>query len=414
MTEAWGLLVRQGAQALLEGRFSECERLAGQAARLAPAEPAPGLLAVKACREQGRAAEAEVLLRGLLRAHPEVVEGRALLGAVLADLGRDGEARRQLDAVEAVDQSPEVMALAAEVAATLASPRHAETLHDRLAGQPDAFAGSSGSVARHLGLLCHVLGRWEEAEAHFVAALEANGSAGAPVLVAHTRRHYSALLRARGEDGDWERAIDLLAQAASIYRRLEIERLAEEAELVLRRSQEVALVDDRPPGPTAVFRPTAGGWELAYGGQRAVVEDMPGLGHIATLLWADGRPVHAVDLVESRAGAGLGEEATVEYQARLRELEDVLAGPGDALAAALARAERDFLRAELAVLGPARPAAGDVADRARRLVALRIRASLDRIDDVVPVLARHLRRSLRTGTFCLYEPEQPHRWVLTR
>ena len=414
MTAPWGPLVRQGSQALLEGRFRECERLAGEAARLAPLDPAPGLLAATACREQGRASEAEVVVRSVLAEHPDVQEAQALLGAVLADLGRDGEARRQLDLLDtddlldSDDQTAAVLALAAEIAVALDSPEHAQALHGPLAARAEEFAGGHGSLARHLGLVCHGLGRWDEAETHFQVALDANRAAEAPVLVAHTRRHYSALLRARGGDGDWERAIDLLAEAAAVYRRLEIERLAEEAEAVLRRSQD--LIDPyEPPSPVNVFRLTVEGWELAYGGRQALVADAVGLAHIASLLDAGGRPVHVVDLVVC-AEEAIGHRVAEEYRSRLTQVDEQLRAP-DPVAAALARAERDFLAAELAVVSDSPSASPSaIGDRARRLVALRIRTGLDRIDEALPALGRHLRRSIRTGTFCLYEPDRPERW----
>ena len=409
MTEPEALLVRQGTQALLEGRFRESERLAAEATRLAPGAAAPGLLAISALREQGRVAEAEILARGFLADHPDDDEGLALLGALLADLGRDGEARRQLDVLAGRHRRPVVTALAAEMVAALDSPVHAEALHDPLVMHDGAFAGCHGSVFRHLGLVCHVLGRWDEAEAHFDLALAANEAAGAPVLVAHTRRHYAALLRARGEDDDWDRAIDLLAQAAAIYRRLGVDRLAEEAEVVLRRSQDMAPAAEAGDGPN-VFRRAATGWDLTYRGERASVPDTPGLRHVAALLAADGRPLHAVDLVDSYVEAALGDQVETEYRARLAEVDAQLV-VADPLAAALARAERDFLRAELAVLASGRPPA-QVGDTARRLVALRIRTCIDDLEGVLPTLARHLRRSIRTGTFCMYEPERPERWKM--
>ena len=403
MAEPWGLLVRRGAEALREGRFEECERLAAEAGRVAPSHPEPALLSVAARREQGRAAEAEVLVRGVLSDHPGSTDAQALLGALLADLGRDSEARRQLELLEADGCSPSAIALAAETTAALGSPQHAEPLRPPLTDRAGEVVGWHGSLSRHLGLVCHVLGLWGEAERRFEAALRANQAAGAPVAVAHTCRQYSALLRARGDDGDWERAIDLLSHAAAIYRRLEIEPLAEQAEVVLRRSQDVTTFD-ADPAAVNVFRRTAEGWELEYGGQRAVVPDLAGLGHIAALVAAEGRPVHAVDLVES-------DQAEATYRARLADVEAQLASP-DPVAAALARAERDFIRAELAVVAAGRPPAADVGDRARRLVALRIRTCLDALDDLVPALAHHLRRSIRTGTFCLYEPPRPERWKM--
>jgi tetratricopeptide (TPR) repeat protein len=431
LADPWGLLVRRGYQALLEGRFSECEHLAAQATVLAPGELDPGLLGLALLREQGRPAEAELLARDLLSVHPDAVEVHALLGAVLADVGRDSEAGRQLDRLDDEDCPPAVTALAAEIAAVVYRPVQAEALYRRLSPWAAEFVPTTGAIARHLGLLCHVLDRWDEAEDRFEAALTANGAAGAPVLVAHTRRQYSALLRVRGRAGDWERAIELLTAAAAVYRRLEIDRLTEEAEAVLRRSQDLGSEDDaarspagagigNPPGPPAnVLRRTPEGWELAYGGHRGVVADSAGVGHVATLLSATGRPFHVIDLVGGPRGLGDGDvlrhQMLAEYRARLAELDDQPGStPRDPLAGALARAERDFLRSELEIVTAGAPAAGEVGERARRLVALRIRTALDRIEEASPALARHLRRSIRTGTFCLYEPERPTRWRIER
>jgi tetratricopeptide (TPR) repeat protein len=442
LAEPWGLLVRQGGQALLEGRFTACEQFAARAGDLAPDEPAPALLAVAARREQGRVAEAELLARALVSAHPAVAEAQALLGAVLADLGRDAEAARQLarldgldpaggDAAGAAGRGAIVAgALAAEIAAVLNLPGPAEMLHARLGPCAGAFTPTTGAVARHAGLLCHVLGRWDDAEVHFVVALRANEAAGAPVLVAHTRRQYAALLRARGAAGDWERAIELLTEAAAVYRRLDIDRLTEESEAVLRRSQDLG--GDPPGAVVNLFRPAGPGWELSFGGRTAVVADSPGLRHLAALLAADGRPVHVVDLALGaaaaagpEAGDSLRDQMVAEYRARLADLDAAAAEPAgaaaaaaaddpgpDPVAAALARAERDFLRAEMASVTAGVPAAGDVGDRARRLVTLRIRIALDRVDGALPGLAGHLRRGIRTGTFCLYEPERPERWKM--
>jgi tetratricopeptide (TPR) repeat protein len=396
--EPWARLVDQAEEALIQGRLRECERLAADAVQLRPDEPAPALLGVAACRERGRAAQAEVLLRGVLTRHPDHAEAHALLGALLADLGRDAEARRQLDQVTAADLTPAVAALAAETAAALMSREHAQLLVAPLEAHSPAGAGWCGSVARHLGLLAHTLGRWDEAEAHFRVALEANARATAPVLVAHTRRDYSALLRVRGEPGDWELASDLLAEAATVYRRLEIGPLAEYAEAVLRRSHDVG--SDRGDAVHG-FRRTSTGWELAFDGQRAELPAGAGFDHIADLLAAAGRPVQALDLVD--AGADLA----TEYRARLAELERQGAGAADPLVAALARAERDVVSAELAT------PEDDATDRARRLVALRIRTALDHLDVALPALGHHLRRSIRIGTFCLYEPQRREQWHVT-
>lgn len=423
LAEAWRERVERGTDALLAGRFAECERLAAEAAASAePTDVGPGLLAAAACREQGRAAEAEIALRDLVAADPDNDQTRALLAAVLGDLGRDADARRQLEAID-LDEAPlPVCALAAETAAVLQLAPAAETLLARIERHSAESVGFHGSLARHLGLLSHVLGDWDEAAAHFDVALAANRAAGAPVLVAHTCLHLSAVLRLRGRDGDWDRAVELLDQAADVYRRLDIDSRAEQAEAVLRRSLDPA--DARGTS----LRHHAGGWDLSFAGRTARVTDSPGVGHVASLVAAPGRPLHALELVNSRLDDCLRDQLVAECRSRLHDLAARPAlGP---LAASLARAEADRIRADLAAAddvaatsaaaagGPAvwgaaaPPGTGEVAYRARRLVTIRIRGALERIDEALPGLGRHLRRSVRTGTFCLYEPMAGGGWKM--
>jgi hypothetical protein len=46
-------------------------------------------------------------------------------------------------------------------------------------------------------------------------------------------------------------------------------------------------------------------------------------------------------------------------------------------------------------------------------VTARVRDAVRRIAAHDPELGRHLDRSIRTGTFCSYEPETPVAWRLT-
>jgi hypothetical protein len=43
-------------------------------------------------------------------------------------------------------------------------------------------------------------------------------------------------------------------------------------------------------------------------------------------------------------------------------------------------------------------------------VTARIKDAIRRIGEAHPDLGRHLARSVRTGTFCVYEPDQPTIW----
>ncbi len=115
----------------------------------------------------------------------------------------------------------------------------AAVLYDVLRPHAHRFAvdgiavGSHGCTARHLGALAHLLGRYGEAEDHFELALAANRRALAPLLVAHTRRQYGAMLADRGGPGDAERGGELLRDALAGYREMGLVRAAARTETLL-------------------------------------------------------------------------------------------------------------------------------------------------------------------------------------
>lgn len=112
----------------------------------------------------------------------------------------------------------------------------------------------------------------------------------------------------------------------------------------------------------------------------------------------------------------LDDRARREYRERLVEIDQALAGADEtadvARSAALA-AERDLLLAELAAaygLGGRVRRTGSSAERARTAVTARVRDAIRRIERALPALGRHLDRSVRTGTFCVYDPDPSVRW----
>lgn len=256
----WRRSLWLGALALLAGRFDECDRRAGEVATAgatgdAEAEYRGSVLTSALRREQGRPAEAEVLLRSLRRSRPDDVLVPAASTAVLVDLGRDTEARSHLESLMAdgapalaegsENRLPAGVALA-EACAVLEAPAAAEVLRALLAPHTATMAVEAGgavcygSVSRALGLLAHTTGQLDDAAAHFEQALVDHRDAGARVLWGHTCRHYSATLRARAGPGDWERARDLLGSALAVYSDLGIESLAAQSEAVLHRSMDDA------------------------------------------------------------------------------------------------------------------------------------------------------------------------------
>ncbi|MFP3921577.1 MAG: hypothetical protein ACLFPA_04915 [Dichotomicrobium sp.] len=55
---------------------------------------------------------------------------------------------------------------------------------------------------------------------------------------------------------------------------------------------------------------------------------------------------------------------------------------------------------------------GSLAERARSTVTWRIRHAITRIERDHPQLGRHLANSIRTGTFCSYQPERRIAWKI--
>ena len=79
---------------------------------------------------------------------------------------------------------------------------------------------------------------------------------------------------------------------------------------------------------------------------------------------------------------------------------------GDVAGSAGLHAERDALIAQLAAaygLGGRPRRSGRLCRTARTAVTARIRDAIRRIEDLHPQLGRHLSRSVRTGTFCIYD-----------
>jgi hypothetical protein len=451
----WRLALWSAMRALLEGRLEQCDRLAREAADAGrsigedDAATHVDVLLVRLRREQDRPAEAEVILRDLLGRHPTLLAGQVAWASLLGQVGRDSQARRELRRL-AIDEFAEVrgdpgwlpaMCQLAELAVTVDREaeagvlyRHLKPFGWRLAVEPMA-AACHGSVSFYLALLSQALGRWDEAEAHFEDALEAHAAAGAPILAAHTQGQYAALLRTRDRDDDWDRAVALLAQAENIYRRLGIDGRAGECQALLARSTDPATV---APDAENVWRFEGGAWQVCFDGGSATLQDTKGLRDLTSLVNHPGRSFHVADLWGGtrrgvgRAGtngSGLGrrpggvnvrflapeepnldDQTRAECQARLDELESELEAAvrrDDRIAIAIARAEQDIIAGELA----AEATGEDPVARVRRLVTLRMRREVDRVSQAHPALGRHLRDSVRTGTFCAYEPPAPTSWT---
>ena len=169
-------------------------------------------------------------------------------------------------------------------------------------------------------------------------------------------------------------------------------------------------------------------WLVAFTGRVVRVRDSKGMRDIAELVARPGETIAALDLAAGRQAtvvqASLGETldatARVQYRQRLTELEaelDEADRAGDIARSERLSLERELLADELAGaygLGgrPRRP--GSSAERARTAVTTRVKDALRRLDAVHPDAAKHLRRAVRTGTFCTYVPDPPAAWEVIR
>jgi non-specific serine/threonine protein kinase len=113
---------------------------------------------------------------------------------------------------------------------------------------------------------------------------------------------------------------------------------------------------------------------------------------------------------EGDAGAILDARAKAEYQRRIEVLDDrieLARSLGDEQGVAKARSELDAVAEQLAAAvglgGRDRRAASNV-ERARINVQRRLKDSIESISAVDRALGRYLQRTIKTGTFCSFQP----------
>jgi DNA-binding SARP family transcriptional activator len=261
--QQWYVAVLRTILALFEGRFEEASALISNASDLAERgrrmftrrqsdlvhreqglsePPARDFVEVQQTylvqREKGLREEVVEETERSVEEMPTI----ALLWVLAADLycrvGQREEAQAILDRFAETDFYIWVdndklagWCLLAEVCSSLGDPTHASRLYELLLPNAHRNAVSHpvcafGSVSRYLGLLASTLGRFEDAERHFEAALAMNERMGARPSLAHTEHDYGRLLLARGAEGDETKARELLGAALATARELGMEPLA--------------------------------------------------------------------------------------------------------------------------------------------------------------------------------------------
>jgi hypothetical protein len=210
---------------------------------------------------------------------------------------------------------------------------------------------------------------------------------------------------------------------------------------VLRDLEETGATPAPVPTPDpadGVFRAHGDTWEVGIGAERVWVRDRRGMPHLARLLASPHSEIHVLDLLTARVArqgtahheglaasgatgfAALDDKAKAAYRDRVVELRTELyeaEACNDPARADRARRELDALTSELAAavgLAGSDRRSGNPTERARVSVTRTIRAAIGQIQLAAPGTGEHLAASIRTGTFCTYQPEQRAavRWQL--
>lgn len=189
-----------------------------------------------------------------------------------------------------------------------------------------------------------------------------------------------------------------------------------------------------PSAPPSVFRREGEYWLVAFEGAVCRLRDRKGLRYLATLLSSPGREILALQLLgaegetvsgparfEQRNGLRIFDPAARDevvdaparaaYERRLEQLREFIDQAdtfGDQAGAARAKEEADVLAHELAAavgVGGRPRAMPSPAEKARQSVTKAIRAAAGLIAEHHPALGRHLAATVRTGIYCIYDPD---------
>ncbi len=408
----WYVPLWRGMRALLEGRYDDCGAALEDAAALgarAASDNAAMLVATQRWCLLAERGDRESLARMLVQFEAIDLAGiwpqvtRALL---LAQLGRLDDARAQLDATAPqLPTAPRdsewlpLLAQVAELVGVIGPHPVARWVYEVLLPYAELFvvegigAAVRGPVHYPLGLLAAAMGDRAAAARHFAAASQAARAVGAARLLDRIRA-------SGGQD----------PQAGNVFRH---------------------------PQAGNVFRRDGDYWTIRHHNAEFRLRDSKGLRDLRELLARPGTSIAALDLATSLrersrsrpvqdglhpasdAAEVLDATARAAYRRRLHELEqeaDDADAMGDAERSARLAAERDALLSALTAaygLGGRARRMGSLAERARTAVTTRIRDAIRRISQADPDLGEHLNRSVRTGTFCVYDPATPVHWSVS-
>jgi tetratricopeptide (TPR) repeat protein len=243
--QVWWVCAGQAMLALATGQLAEAELLIAEALE-AGKRALPGaaiaqywLQRYTLCDFRSGLEEIEPEIRRVAARYPARPVFQCAFAHVQARLGRQAEAKGALAELARGDFSCVpfdqewlyAMSLLAETAVLVGDADSAAVLHRllvpwRTLNAVDVSEGFRGAVTRYLGMLDTMLGRLDDAQLQFEAALAMNERMGARPWVAHTQMDYAQMLVARDHPGDHELARQMLGAARATYRELGMARYA--------------------------------------------------------------------------------------------------------------------------------------------------------------------------------------------
>ena len=206
--------------------------------------------------------------------------------------------------------------------------------------------------------------------------------------------------------------------------------------------------DKKQEAPIAlsVFQKEGEYWFIGYEADAFRLRDTKGLCYLHMLLGNPGREILALHIVQHGEGSSLpasghsrlesqeglrifmpreademiDDTSRLVYEQRVRDLAEEIEDAekiGDKERAMRSRLEMDFIVEHLAAaigLAGATRHEPSPAERARQSVTKAIKSAVHRITEHSRALERHLASTIRTGTYCIYQPDPriPLTWRL--
>lgn len=460
----WYVAMLQAMRALQSGRFADADRWEARALAAGAHRDDPVLTTSLDLYHFGKAILRYEDHLGVVPPWPLVLSSVPLVniypalwqGFVLARAGRAEAALACIEhlSVESplITEEPASMHFFSEIALAagdrVLAEKALESLRDRrgeiacwgLFGL-FAFGPFFGIIAR----LEAMLGLWPEAVADFEAAFAQAAAMGARPALAELHYEYAKALAAHGTPDSTAAAARHASRALELARELDVPRLGERVlALGVLGGDEAGSGREAAPAPSprieaatpsrasAASEPSsrAGAaleftltregdvWLIARGAHSFRLKDSRGLQMLSALVREPGREMHVLALggggdpgTLGDAGQVLDARAAHAYRERLedlREAEREAEELGDTARLTAVREEIEQLAQQLSEgigLGGRERRAASVAERARTNVQRRIRDAIARIEKCDPELGRYLGWTVRTGTFCVFDPD---------